>query len=1057
MALHPPARTMSLAVSGGSATHSEGWRNQYKPTDGYGEGKTTTTLASSESAFKKLLELEGAWRTNTLAPQVKAILGFEALFRLSPFPVVVNTAFLKLTDMFREGNNGLRYLILKTLSRLQTYMGPILNEAELARRLLLVVAMNDPLARVLALRAVGCFSSVFGERRDVQHAVVRRMGSKHTVEALAAIQAADKLCQHSASFPRIVWLTLVQLIDDLRTPRVTRYRLVYILRHMHNDPGLAERAHQLCLRWLHTDSLDEFVLYVMKTATHLASHTLIHVEELLTYLFTWHDARGSQSSGNNHPAVRVRQFRRESLQCIAQLLTRTLVFEEQYLVKISQILADVYQQGKVDLIRLGLMALEHLLNRADVPLDLPTTNADVLLHCYQCVVPLIEHDDIRISHAAAKVVPLLFPLVSAVVCSTVENVPESVQSSVSLRLTQLVRRSLQSGTMDFSQPLKIRLLMSYLTGVLQVDRQPLDECLRALFSLYPSCSSPRVLSHLDRYVFCMSRQCDVLAIYAQEAQRWLKNHQMQPSTFAFAGQLFSHAFMGITYKSDQSTEDGLSLATLRTQFGEFLAELPPTGKAYNAVNDILPRLGQLGDWTSIGIALEFFEQPMGRMPPLFSLWFTLMQDLTRLECHLAAESSNGADPGGVIGQLLEYQLRVEDVIESLLAIKSLGFDRRFQVWFLRIHLKVKELYSHLLSLVNNNGAEAIPYDHEAAWLRQVTLELDGWCRCATACAPTLDPFAAALFQGYRFTANVLLYHLHRLYPDSSEPHTLNGIKWYWFREDTETSQAMSLDGPTTGDQEDVIMPSMRSLLPPRNLIHACQGTLLSESSPNILDYSSLVPRLVELVCVPLCLPRQWFSNPDWYNIRLDTFPQHSASDPPLVAYQDELFVLKLDGIIQATTSLSENATKRDQSPFVSVRVLSFLSTQSELDTDDLPLMSEIHQVLQQHDVTRLPTATGALNIPQCLTLPLVNGFFRGDLVVTLPSRAITRQVLDSQTLYIHVYCAPLRSADQCLWLPRTRLTLPLRIESRSAISSGKAEVVVASQPLRNGSGQYQIL
>ncbi|KAJ1964847.1 hypothetical protein IWQ62_002813 [Dispira parvispora] len=1044
-----------MSFSGGGATHSQGWRNDDKPTDGYGSSKTTTALASSESAFKKLLELEGAWRTNTLALQVKAILGFEALFRLSPFPVVVNTAFLKLTEMFREGNNGLRYLILKTLDQLQDYMGPILNEAELARRLLLVVAMNDPLARVLALRAVGCFSSVFGERQDVQHAVVRRMGSKHTVEALAAIQAADKLCQHSASFPKIVWLTLVQLIDDRRTPRVTRYRLVYVLRHMHNDPGLAERAHQLCLRWLHTDALDEFVLYVMKTATHLASHTLIHVEELLAYLFTWHDKRESPSNDNNHPAVRVRQFQRESLQCIAQLLTRTMVFQEQYLGKIGRILADVCQQGKVDLIRLGLLTLEHLLNRADVPLDLPTTNADVLLHCYRCVDTLIEHDDVRVAHAAAKVLPLLLPLIPALVGSTVENVPESPQSSLGLRLTQLVRCSLQST--NSSRSSEIRPLMSYLTKVLQYDPQSLTECLHALFSLYTFCTTPQVLRHLDRYVFYMSRQCGGLAVYAQEAQRWLKEHPIQPNTFALSGQLFSHAFMALTFLSTDSTEEGLSSAILRTQFGEFLAKLPATGETYNVVNDMLPRLGQLGDWTSIGMALGFLEQPMSRMPPVFSLWFSVTQDLTRLECHLQTESSDMSNPGNMVGQLLEYQLEVQDAIESLLAIKSLGFDRRFQVWFLLIHLKVKELYSQFLALINTNGVEAIPYDHEIACLRQAALELDGWCKCAATCAPTLDPLTAALLEGYRFAANVLLYHLHRLEPNSAEAHTFNDLKWYWFKEDKEMSQAMCIDETTSGTQVDATTPWSRPLLPPRNLAQACQSTLLSESSPAAVDFTSLVPRFVELVCTPLCLPRQWFSNPDWYNIRLDTVPQHSASDPPLVAYQDELFVLKLDGIIQATIPLSESVKKRDPSPFASVKVLSFLSTQREFDTDDLPLMGEIHQALQQQDVTRLPTITGALNIPQCVALPLTKGFFRGDLVVTLPPRAVMRQVLDSRPLYLHVYCAPVRSVDQCLWLPRTRLTLPLRIESHPAISGGKAEVVVTNQPLRNGSSQYQML
>lgn len=63
---------------------------------------TTTKNNASDEGFKRLSELETEYRTQRLADQLHAIASYPHLFDEFPYPVLINSAILKIADYFRN-------------------------------------------------------------------------------------------------------------------------------------------------------------------------------------------------------------------------------------------------------------------------------------------------------------------------------------------------------------------------------------------------------------------------------------------------------------------------------------------------------------------------------------------------------------------------------------------------------------------------------------------------------------------------------------------------------------------------------------------------------------------------------------------------------------------------------------------------------------------------------------------------------------------------------------------------------------------------------------------
>ncbi|XP_016414615.1 integrator complex subunit 7-like [Sinocyclocheilus rhinocerous] len=145
------------------------------------------------------MELDKGLRSCKLGEQCEAVVLFPKLFQKYPFPILINSAFLKLADIFRLGNNFLRLCVLKVTQLSEKHLEKILNVDEFVKRVFSVIHSNDPVARAITLRylMLGSLASIIPERKNAHHSIRQSLDSHDNVEVEAAIFAAASFSSHS--------------------------------------------------------------------------------------------------------------------------------------------------------------------------------------------------------------------------------------------------------------------------------------------------------------------------------------------------------------------------------------------------------------------------------------------------------------------------------------------------------------------------------------------------------------------------------------------------------------------------------------------------------------------------------------------------------------------------------------------------------------------------------------------------------------------------------------------------------------------------------------------
>ncbi|XP_035694337.1 integrator complex subunit 7-like [Branchiostoma floridae] len=241
-----------------------------------------------QDANSALLELDKGLRSTRVGEQCEAIVRFPRLFEKYPFPILINSSFLKLADVFRIGNNFLRLCVLRVTQQSEKHLDKILNVDEFLRRIFSVIHSNDPIARALTLRVLGSIACIISERKNTHHSIRTSLDSHDEVEMEAAIFAASCFAAQSRTFAVGICNKIAEMIQGLATPVEMKLKLIPIFQHMHHDAQTAAKVRQLCVEMLPSYPARGFVMVTLHTLSLLSAKTLIdipqQVELLLHYL-----------------------------------------------------------------------------------------------------------------------------------------------------------------------------------------------------------------------------------------------------------------------------------------------------------------------------------------------------------------------------------------------------------------------------------------------------------------------------------------------------------------------------------------------------------------------------------------------------------------------------------------------------------------------------------------------------------------------------------------------------------------------------------------------------
>lgn len=248
-----------------------------------------------QDANSALTELDKGLRSGKVGDQSEAIVRFPRLFEKYPFPILINSALLKLAEVFRLGSNFLKLCVLKVTQQSEKHLDKILNVDEFVRRIFSVVHSNDPVARALTLRTLGSIATIIQDRKNVHHSIRLSLDSHDAIELDAAIYAAGRFASCSKIFASNIFGKIGEMIEGLKTPVEVKLKLVPIFQHMHHDAETASTVRKVCTDLLPRYSAHKFVTVTLDTLTQLAASSQIDISAQVSLLIQYldMDARNS--------------------------------------------------------------------------------------------------------------------------------------------------------------------------------------------------------------------------------------------------------------------------------------------------------------------------------------------------------------------------------------------------------------------------------------------------------------------------------------------------------------------------------------------------------------------------------------------------------------------------------------------------------------------------------------------------------------------------------------------------------------------------------------------
>ncbi|XP_021324028.1 integrator complex subunit 7 isoform X1 [Danio rerio] len=238
-------------------------------------------------ANSALMELDKGLRSCKLGEQCEAVVLFPKLFQKYPFPILINSAFLKLADIFRLGNNFLRLCVLKVTQLSEKHLEKILNVDEFVKRVFSVIHSNDPVARAITLRMLGSLASIIPERKNAHHSIRQSLDSHDNVEVEAAIFAAASFSSHSKDFAAGICNKISEMIQGLDTPVELKLKLIPMLQHMHHDASLASCSRELLQELVSSYPSTSMLIVTLHTFTQLATSSLVDIPEQICLLLQY--------------------------------------------------------------------------------------------------------------------------------------------------------------------------------------------------------------------------------------------------------------------------------------------------------------------------------------------------------------------------------------------------------------------------------------------------------------------------------------------------------------------------------------------------------------------------------------------------------------------------------------------------------------------------------------------------------------------------------------------------------------------------------------------------
>ncbi|KAF7488945.1 Integrator complex subunit 7 [Sarcoptes scabiei] len=243
---------------------------------------------SSVDIHTVLLELDRFMNSKSIGDQAEGIANVPTLFQRYPFPILINAASLKLSEVFNSENNFLRILILHVFEESEKHLDKILNIDQFVMNFFGVSYSNDPFARSITLQLLGSISRIVADDEKIHHLLEKSLDSNDELEVYAVIKASAQFAYRSNRFAERIYPKIIKLIESLTTPIETKIRLLDIINNLHHDYRKVEDARKKLISFLEKYPEKKFICATLNVLTSIASSSIIDLHDQVDLLLLYY-------------------------------------------------------------------------------------------------------------------------------------------------------------------------------------------------------------------------------------------------------------------------------------------------------------------------------------------------------------------------------------------------------------------------------------------------------------------------------------------------------------------------------------------------------------------------------------------------------------------------------------------------------------------------------------------------------------------------------------------------------------------------------------------------
>ncbi|KAH9497646.1 Integrator complex subunit 7 [Dermatophagoides farinae] len=235
-----------------------------------------------------LTDLDRSLHSSSIGDQCEGIVKVPSLFERYPFPILINAASLKLSEVYHEGSNFLRILILQVFKESEKHLDKILNIDEFVRHLFAVSYSNDPLARSITLQTLGHIARIVSNNKNIHNFIRNSLESNDEQEVHAAIEASVQFAIQSKEFAQNIYPKVIYMIEGLTTSMDIKICLLEVINNLHHNFAIVEDARNKLISFLEKYPEKNFLCQNLHTLTSIASSSITHIPDQVELLLDYY-------------------------------------------------------------------------------------------------------------------------------------------------------------------------------------------------------------------------------------------------------------------------------------------------------------------------------------------------------------------------------------------------------------------------------------------------------------------------------------------------------------------------------------------------------------------------------------------------------------------------------------------------------------------------------------------------------------------------------------------------------------------------------------------------